>query len=62
MYEPIAVIGQWELPYPHGSYVVDSAFTQASIDAGCCNFAQYTDPAFEELVAQAHATSTKPSS
>jgi ABC-type transport system substrate-binding protein len=55
-YEPIAVIGQWELPYPHGSYVVDSAFTQASIDSGCCNFAQYSDPSFDELVAQAHET------
>jgi peptide/nickel transport system substrate-binding protein/oligopeptide transport system substrate-binding protein len=55
-YGPILVIGQWELPYPHGSYVVDSAFTQASIDSGCCNFAQYADPAFEDLVTQAHAT------
>ena len=29
---------EWELPYPHGSYVMDGAFTQAAIDAGCCNF------------------------
>jgi ABC-type transport system substrate-binding protein len=55
-YGPILVIGQWELPYPHGSYVVDSAFTQASIDSGCCNFAGWTDPAFEDLVVQAHQT------
>jgi ABC-type transport system substrate-binding protein len=47
---------EWELPYPHGSYLMDSAFTEAAIDAGCCNFSNYRDPAFDELVAQAHRT------
>jgi ABC-type transport system substrate-binding protein len=45
---------QWELPYPHGSYVIDSAFTQAAIDAGCCNFSNYVSEDFEELVRAAH--------
>jgi peptide/nickel transport system substrate-binding protein len=47
---------EWELPYPHGSYVMDGAFTQAALDAGCCNFSNYVDPHFDELAAQAHAT------
>jgi peptide/nickel transport system substrate-binding protein/oligopeptide transport system substrate-binding protein len=45
---------QWELPYPHGSYLMDSAFTQAAIDAGCCNFSNYVSDEFEGLVKQAH--------
>jgi ABC-type transport system substrate-binding protein len=59
-YAPIAIIGQWELPYPHGSYVVDSAFTQAAIDSGCCNFAEWSSPAFEELVVEGHETFDEP--
>jgi ABC-type transport system substrate-binding protein len=47
---------EWELPYPHGSYVMDGAFTQAAIDAGCCNFSNYVSPDFDALVAQAHAS------
>ena len=47
---------EWELPYPHGSYVMDGAFTQAAIDAGCCNFSNYVNPDFDALVAQAHAS------
>ena len=35
---------EWELPYPHGSYVMDGAFTQAAIDAGCCNFSELQEP------------------
>lgn len=49
---------QWQLPYPHGSYVMDGAFTKASIDAGCCNFSNYKSDYFDELVAAAHATSS----
>jgi ABC-type transport system substrate-binding protein len=44
----------WELPYPHGSYVMDGAFTQAAIDAGCCNFSNYMSPEFDTLAEQAH--------
>jgi ABC-type transport system substrate-binding protein len=56
-YDPIAVIGQWELPYPHGSYVVDGAFTKAAIESGCCNFAQFWSPQLEDLVKQGHLSS-----
>ena len=55
-YGPNMVISQWELPYPHGSYVMDSAFTKAAIDGGCCNFSSWNDPAFEKLVQEAHET------
>jgi len=47
---------QWDLPYPHGSYVMDSAFTKAALDAGCCNFSNYTSDDFEQLVKDAHST------
>jgi ABC-type transport system substrate-binding protein len=53
---PAITMNQWDLPYPHGSYIMDSAFTQAALDSGCCNFSNYVDPAFEELVAKAHST------
>jgi ABC-type transport system substrate-binding protein len=48
---------QWELPYPHGSYVMDGAFTEAAIEAGCCNFSNYVSAEFDQLVAEAHRTS-----
>ena len=35
---------------------MDGAFTQAAIDAGCCNFSNYVNPDFDALVAQAHAS------
>ncbi len=47
---------EWELPYPHGSYVMDGAFTQAALDAGCCNFSNYKSQEFDDLAAQAHST------
>jgi peptide/nickel transport system substrate-binding protein len=43
---------QWELPYPHGSYLIDGAFTA---DAPC-NFSHWSNPAFERLAAQARRT------
>lgn len=48
---------QWDLPYPHGSYIMDSAFTEAAISAGCCNFSNFRSPAFDELVREANTTS-----
>jgi oligopeptide transport system substrate-binding protein len=49
----------WELPYPHGSYVMDGGFTQAALKGGCCNFSSWVSPAFEKLAARAHrATSS----
>jgi oligopeptide transport system substrate-binding protein len=48
----------WELAYPSGSYIVDSAFTTAAIKAGCCNYSQWSDPAFDVLARQAHHAGT----
>jgi ABC-type transport system substrate-binding protein len=45
----------WELPYPHGSYVMDSAYTTAAKKTTCCNFAYWSDPEFDKMVAEAHA-------
>ena len=44
----------WELPYPHGSYVMDGAFTQAALKGGCCNFSSWVSPAFDKLATAAH--------
>lgn len=46
---PVIVVNQWELAYPHGSYIIDSTFTQSAIDAGCCNFSNFSETDFEEL-------------
>ena len=43
----------WELIYPHGSFIMDSAFTQAALDAGCCNYSAYVNPSFDELTVAA---------
>jgi ABC-type transport system substrate-binding protein len=48
---------EWELPYPHGSYVMDGGFTKAALKSQCCNFSDYISPRFEKLVKQAHITS-----
>jgi ABC-type transport system substrate-binding protein len=44
----------WDLPYPHGSYLMDGGFTSGGIEAGCCNLSVYGDPEFDELARQAH--------
>src|SRR5262249_32268399 len=50
---------QWELPYPHGSYVMDGGFTRAALKSGCCNFSNFTNSKFDALAQEAHrATST----
>ncbi len=51
---PPMVTYLWDLPYPHGSYFFDGAFTQAAIDAKCCNLSMWSDPGFESLVKDAH--------
>jgi ABC-type transport system substrate-binding protein len=56
---PAMVTGQWELPYPHGSYLMDSAFTAAALKAGCCNFSTYTSSKFQQLYQAADATTSK---
>ncbi len=50
---------EWELPYPHGSYVMDGAFTEAAIKAGCCNFSEYRSKKFDGLAKQAHLTTDR---
>jgi ABC-type oligopeptide transport system substrate-binding subunit len=47
---------EWDLPYPHGSYVMDGAFTSAALDAGCCNFSNFVSEDFDALAADAHST------
>ena len=44
----------WELAYPSGSYIVDSAFTSAAMKEGCCNYAWYSSPSFDQLTVDAH--------
>jgi ABC-type transport system substrate-binding protein len=47
----------WGLSYPHASYIMDSAFTEAALDAGCCNYSAWVNPEFDELAAEAHIAS-----
>lgn len=49
----------WELYYPSGSYIVDSAFTTSAETAGCCNYSWYSSQAFDQLTVEAHR-STNP--
>ena len=48
----------WELAYPSGSYTSVSAFTQAAIKAGCCNYATFSSPRFDALAQAAHRATT----
>ena len=50
------VFFNWGLSYPHGSFIIDAAFTEASIKAGCCNYADWTFPGFDQLATEAHRT------
>ena len=52
---PPMVTYLWDLPYPHGSYFFDGAFTEAAIKANCCNLSMWSDPTFEEEIKQARA-------
>jgi oligopeptide transport system substrate-binding protein len=49
----------WELYYPSGSYIVDSAFTTSAERAGCCNYPWYSSQSFNQLTVEAHR-STNP--
>jgi oligopeptide transport system substrate-binding protein len=44
----------WELYYPSGSYIVDSAFTTGAEKAGCCNYPWYSSQSFDQLTVEAH--------
>jgi ABC-type transport system substrate-binding protein len=46
----------WDLPFPHGSYFMDGAFTEAAVKAKCCNLSVYVNPTFERLKTAAHGT------
>jgi len=48
----------WELAYPSGSYIVDSAFTTAAQKAGCCNYPWYSSPSFDQLSVDAHRSTS----
>ena len=49
-------VDRWELPYPHGSYVVDGGFTADAIDAGCCNWSLVTDKSVDTLAREGHTS------
>ena len=53
---PPMVTYLWDLPYPHGSYFFDGAFTDAAIKAECCNLSLWSDPGFETLIKDAHSS------
>ena len=53
---PGMVVSRWELPYPHGSYVVDGAWDSAAIEAGCCNFSNLRSDDVDKLAAEARQT------
>jgi oligopeptide transport system substrate-binding protein len=48
----------WELAYPSGSYIVDSAFTTAAQKAGCCNYPWFSSPSFDTLTVDAHRSTS----
>jgi oligopeptide transport system substrate-binding protein len=50
----------WELYYPSGSYIVDSAFTTSAEQEGCCDYSWYSSQSFDQLTVEAHR-STNPS-
>jgi len=44
----------WDLPYPHGSYFIDGAFTSAAVAAQCCDLSMYATSRVDRLAQQAH--------
>jgi peptide/nickel transport system substrate-binding protein len=52
------LIWAWELAYPSGSYIVDSAFTTAAMKAGCCNYSWYATPSLDHLTVEAHRSTS----
>jgi oligopeptide transport system substrate-binding protein len=57
---PGILIWAWELGYPSGSYIVDSAFTTTAEKGGCCNYPWYSSQNVDQLATEAHR-STNPS-
>jgi oligopeptide transport system substrate-binding protein len=51
------VLWAYELLYPHGSYIIDSAFTTAA-KKSCCNYAWYSSPTLDKLALQGHRATT----
>lgn len=51
---PGILIWAWELGYPSGSYIVDSAFTTGAMKAGCCNYPWYSSQNIDQLAVEAH--------
>jgi ABC-type transport system substrate-binding protein len=51
---PGILIWAWELGYPSGSYIVDSAFTTSAMKAGCCNYPWYSSQNVDQLAVEAH--------
>ena len=56
---PGILIWAWELGYPSGSYIVDSAFTTTAQKEGCCNYPWYSSHNVDQLAVDAHR-STNP--
>jgi ABC-type transport system substrate-binding protein len=48
------ILWAYELAYPHGSYIIDSAFTTAAEKSGCCDYAWYATPTLDNLAIQGH--------
>ena len=59
---PGMVVSRWELPYPHGSYVVDGACDSAAIEAGCCNFSNLRSDEVDALAAKPEPRLTRSAS
>ena len=63
--DPLAIVPNgWSMDVPHGSYVVDSAFTTATKEAAdadgtCCNFSRWASPEVDELNATGNTTTDK---
>ena len=49
------VIWAYELEYPHGSYIVDTAFTSTAIKGGT-NFTNFSTPTIDKLAVEGHQT------
>jgi ABC-type transport system substrate-binding protein len=70
--DPLAIVPNgWSMDVPHGSYVIDSAFTTTTKDvalkddaegvtpATCCNFSRYATPEIDELNRIGNTTTDK---
>jgi peptide/nickel transport system substrate-binding protein len=53
-FPPVIASDEFFMPFPHGAYRADGLFTTKAIEAGCCNYFTYSDPALDELIASGH--------